>query len=524
MLTEEMLAALIDSVTGVERLVLCGDHRQLPPIGAGRPFADLVAHLRDMSDAATGETGGGFAELVIGRRQKPLTARGAGTAPVGRDDLSVAAWFSVDGSPPAADEAYARVLAGNGDGTLSVVSWDDEDDLHQKVVEFLATAPELALIPGDPDTLKRSLGAAGTYKGRASFDFGVGGEGAEHWQILTPVRSRPGGVSGLNRLVRRTWRSGDATLVRRMWRVFPPPIGADEVLFHDKVMCVRNHHHRKAYEVASGKNVEGDVANGEIGMAVHWAKNKGLKAEFSTQQGLQFTFWASDLNADRERASETLALAYAVTVHKAQGSQFDITLVVIPNPCPLLSPELIYTALTRQRTRAVLFVQGDPNDLRLLASPSQSETGRRLTCLFRAADPFQTAEGRVLDGSHVHRTANGEMVRSKSEVIVADTLYRVGIKYLYEQPLRMADGSIRSPDFTIHRSGRPTVYWEHLGMLDNAGYRADWEAKRVWYAEHGILPLTDGGGESGALVWSTEKQETAGINSQQIEELARQFL
>ena len=524
MLTEEMLAALIDAISGVERLVLCGDHRQLPPIGAGRPFADLVTYLRDAHATDALETGGGFAELVIGRRQKPLTVQDTEGPRSGRDDLSVAAWFSVDGSPPAADEAYARVVNGKGDGTLLIVSWDDEDDLHRKVIDVLCSDPELGLTPGDSDLLKRSLGASETYNDRASFVFGAGGVGAEHWQILSPVRSRPGGISGLNRLVRRTWRSGDATLIRRMSQVFPPPLGADEVLFHDKVMCVRNHHHRTAYEVGSGSNIEADVANGEIGMAVSWAKNKGLKAEFSTQPGLQFPFWASDLNADRERASETLALAYAVTVHKAQGSQFDITLVVIPNPCPLLSPELIYTALTRQRTRTVIFVQGDPNALRLLASPVLSETGRRLTCLFRPPDPFQTSEGRVLDGAHVHRTANGEMVRSKSEVIVADALKHIGVEYEYEEPLRMEDGSIRSPDFTIRSQGRPTIYWEHLGMLDNAGYRADWEAKRAWYTDHDILPLTEGGGAGGILLWSTEKQDTAGIDSQQIEALAHQVL
>ncbi len=524
MLTEEMLAALIDAIAGVERLVLCGDHRQLPPIGAGRPFADLVTNLRDTHTADAPETGGGFAELVIGRRQRLLTTQDTNAPRGGRDDLSVAAWFSVDGSPPAADEAFARVVTGEGDGTLSIVSWDDEDDLHRKIIDTLTSDPDLGLIRGDADTLKRSLGASATYKDRASFVFGSGGVGAEHWQILSPVRSRPGGIDGLNRLVRRTWRSGDATLVRRMPQVFPPPLGADEVLFHDKVMCVLNHHHRTAYEVGTGRNIEADVANGEIGMAVFWAMNKGLKAEFSTQPGLQFTFWASDLNADRERTSETLALAYAVTVHKAQGSQFDITFVVIPNPCPLLSPELIYTALTRQRMRTVIFLQGDPNDLRLLASPGQSETGRRLTCLFYPPDPFQTSEGRVLDGSHVHRTANGEMVRSKSEVIVADTLKRVGAEYEYEEPLRMPDGSIRSPDFTIRSQGRPTIYWEHLGMLENAGYRADWEAKRAWYADHDILPWTEGGGTAGILVWSTEKQGRAGIDSQQIEELARQVL
>jgi hypothetical protein len=132
MLTEEMLAALIDSMSGVERLVLCGDHRQLPPIGAGRPFADLVAYLRDAPTATTAapgtasaETGGGFAELRIGRRQRPLAATdGHAAREAGRDDLAVASWFSVEGSSPAADEAFARVLAGAGDRTLTICAWE----------------------------------------------------------------------------------------------------------------------------------------------------------------------------------------------------------------------------------------------------------------------------------------------------------------------------------------------------------------------------------------------------------------
>ena len=40
MLTEEMLAALIEALIDPKRVILCGDHRQLPPIGAGRPFAE----------------------------------------------------------------------------------------------------------------------------------------------------------------------------------------------------------------------------------------------------------------------------------------------------------------------------------------------------------------------------------------------------------------------------------------------------------------------------------------------------
>ncbi|MBC2705332.1 AAA family ATPase [Desulfobacula sp.] len=46
MLTEEMLATTLDCLRGVKRFVLVGDHRQLPPIGAGRPFVDIIHHLR----------------------------------------------------------------------------------------------------------------------------------------------------------------------------------------------------------------------------------------------------------------------------------------------------------------------------------------------------------------------------------------------------------------------------------------------------------------------------------------------
>jgi hypothetical protein len=285
-------------------------------------------------------------------------------------------------------------------------------------------------------------------------------------------------------------------------------------------MCRTNHQH-EAWQVLEAAKRESDVANGEIGMAVHWMKTKGLKVEFSTQPGLQFTFWSSDLNSEDGRLADALELAYAVTIHKAQGSQFGITAVVVPNPCPLLSPELLYTALTRQRERTVLFIQGDPNDLRLLASPWQSETARRLTRLFRPPDPFAAPDGKTLDGSHIHKTANGEMVISKSEVIVANTLRALGIEYLYEQDLTMSDGTWRRPDFTVYRSGASPVYWEHLGMLDSSGYRADWDAKKEWYAAHAILPWTDGGGSGGTLVWSTESK-SEGIDSSEIETLARE--
>ena len=516
MLTEEMLAALIEALIDPHRIILCGDHRQLPPIGAGRPFADLVAHLREAGE----DSGGGLGELTIGRRHRPASPDLASTRL--RDDLSVAVRFSSGPAPAGADQALARVVAGGGDGTLSVISWSDEDDLHGKIVQALCVDSDLGLSARDADCLKRSLGATSQHNGRPSFTFGAGGAGAERWQILSPVRSRAGGVTGLNRLIRQTWRAGDSARARQAHGL-PSPMGADEILFHDKVMCAYNQP-RKAKNIETGQYQGGEVANGEIGMAVGWPQKNGrplgLWVEFSTQPGLQFTFWEADLNSRDEAAREILETAYAMTVHKAQGSQFELTFLVIPKPCPLLSPELLYTALTRHRQRTVLLVQGDPMELLELGDPARSETARRLTCLFRPPDPFVTADGTLLDGSHIHRSANNELMRSKSEVIVANTLRHLGIEYSHEELLRMPDGTVREPDFTIRRPGQPVVYWEHLGMLDLSGYRADWEAKLAWYAQHGIRPWNEGGGPSGTLVWSTEKQGTPGIDAREIEQLA----
>lgn len=54
-----------------------------------------------------------------------------------------------------------------------------------------------------------------------------------------------------------------------------------------------------------------------------------------------------------------LELAYALTIHKAQGSEFRTVFVVLPKNCRLISRELLYTALTRSRDRLVLLIEGD---------------------------------------------------------------------------------------------------------------------------------------------------------------------
>ena len=148
-----------------------------------------------------------------------------------------------------------------------------------------------------------------------------------------------------------------------------------------------------------------------------------------------------------KRAIAVLELAYALTVHKSQGSEFGTVILVLPNPCRLLSRELLYTALTRQKDRIVILHQGPRTELRKYSSDDRSETARRLTNLFVAPSPVEI-DGRFFEENLIHRTARGEMVRSKSEVIIADHLADKGVDYGYEQPLTI-EGVTKYPDFTI---------------------------------------------------------------------------
>lgn len=88
----------------------------------------------------------------------------------------------------------------------------------------------------------------------------------------------------------------------------------------------------------------------------------------------------------------------------------------------------------------------------------------------------------------IHPTEKGDLVRSKSEARIADMYYALGIHYRYEAPLRLKNGKIKYPDFTILKfPERIEYYHEHMGCMDDEGYRAKNLVKLSEYAESGIL-------------------------------------
>jgi hypothetical protein len=300
-------------------------------------------------------------------------------------------------------------------------------------------------------------------------------------------------------------------------------MGDEEIVFGDKVINVVNHGRKYAEDF---NRRDGYIANGEVGIAVGQFKvgdmrfaPRTLRVEFASQLGLQYDFRSWDFG---ERFGAVLELAYALTVHKAQGSEFGLVVLVLPNPCWLLSRELLYTALTRQRDRIVILHQGKLTELKEYASEFNSETARRITNLFENPHLIEV-EGKFLEDKLIHRTLRGELVRSKSEVIVANCLANHNIEYVYEKKLEKDDVT-RFPDFTIEDEDTGIIYyWEHCGMLQDASYEKRWKTKLEWYRKNDILPYEEGGGRTGTLI-ITQDTERGGISTPEIDLVIRKVL
>ncbi len=85
-------------------------------------------------------------------------------------------------------------------------------------------------------------------------------------------------------------------------------------------------------------------------------------------------------------------------------------------------------------------------------------------------------------------TAKGERVRSKSEVMIADTLYRHDIPYKYECPITLQNGRTKYPDFTVlNVRTRREYIWEHLGMMTDSEYVEANLKKLKDYERNGIM-------------------------------------
>ena len=375
---------------------------------------------------------------------------------------------------------------------IRVVFWDDHEGLMTEISHLLRV--EFGIAEGDYASFNRSMGI----DRKAWAD-------SEAWQILSPTRVKAAGTNEVNRAIQAAYRGGLLSKARRFRR--PAPFGEQEIVWCDKVMQRKNSS-KKAWPKGAGSLDY--VANGEIGIAADTGSGQWgpyLNVGFSTQPQFTYRYYGSAVD-------ENLELAYALTVHKAQGSDFDSVILILPREAGTLSRELMYTALTRFRRRIYILAERDVGTLLRFRDPGESDTYRRCTNLFELLLRSDDTSSYRPEGL-IHRTRTGVAVRSKSEVIVADTLTDLDLEYLYEEPLHGSGGErdFRLPDFTVAVGG-VTYYWEHLGMLTVPSYAEAWERKVRWYEDNGCRDR---------LIVSRDNPD-GGIHADEIASIARASL
>lgn len=491
MLTLEVLSAVLNALDlmHVQRLILVGDPNQLPPIGVGRPFADFTAFLERELDKGD-QLGDAIAKLTV-----EVRAEHEGPS----DTLRLASWFTREPQPVDADEVLSDVQLGEALRDLEITYWKTPEQLQERMLEQFKAHLGLHSFD-DVERFNEALGF--DEKGRIPFK---DPKGVENFQILSPVRMHPHGVFALNRWIQSHFRRKELERGRAPWG---KTLGDEEIVLRDKVIQLRNQT-RKGYNWETRAQVQDYLANGEIGTVAN-EKSSFLNVAFADRPNMTFGYTSSNFS----NGSGPLELAYALTIHKAQGSEFETVFVVLPQNTRLLSRELLYTALTRSRRQLVLFIEGDDASLLFdLTKPERSDTGRRNTNLF-----FTTVRQNVTTVPYaehlIHRVKKGHLVRSKSEVIIANELFNMDIDYYYERPLEGSNkGGTRLPDFSIPDPAGEIIIWEHLGLLSKPDYRAGWERKKRWYEENGFI--------EGQNLFVTADDERGGLDAIEIEKTAK---
>lgn len=169
-------------------------------------------------------------------------------------------------------------------------------------------------------------------------------------QVLTPMHKNPCGVQNLNKLLQQYINPPSATKPE-------VNIPGNVLRVGDKVMQIRN-------------NYEKDVFNGDIGR-VSRIDGKNVTVSFPERpEGNYVTYAQGEV--------EELQLAYAMSVHKSQGSEYPcVILLMVQSHYIMLQRNLLYTAVTRAKEKVLIV--GSKNAVR--TAVENDKTKRRYSLL-----------------------------------------------------------------------------------------------------------------------------------------------
>lgn len=416
-----------------KRIIFIGDENQLPPIGIGKPFYDIINYVLK-NDKFLNHN---YVHFTTNCRQE--------------NDENILKLANAFTDKKRYYEEALDIIHKEGkisDG-LSIFKWKDKDELINNINSQFHVLTGLELDGGATESLSNDLNLLfglyeNGYVNNQDYKFKEKLK-IDSFQLLTPYRPGYYGTLGINKYFQEHYREKSK--------------GAYNSPFYhsDKIIRINNWYTKDRSKLL--------LSNGSIGIYNYTKKYKSVTERFYFPDAERpFTYTDETENFD---------LAYAITVHKAQGSDFRNVFLIIPRKSHLLFRELIYTALTRSKFRLFIFLQED--EVNLL------EKARNISnLLFRRTSIFEDPSEKLKK----YISKKGIAVRSKVELDICQMLENSGLQFEYEKELELSNRKYNiHPDFTI-KIGKQTIFWEHLGMLDVKKYYRDWQRRKDDYVEH----------------------------------------
>lgn len=158
-------------------------------------------------------------------------------------------------------------------------------------------------------------------------------------QVLSPMKKGPCGIISLNNELQKMLNPESPSKKEKPYRDFIFRVG-------DKVMQVKNNYKMKWQSIMDFEKEGEGVFNGDMGIIINIdTEEQIIEVVYDNEKLVRYDFAILD----------ELELAYALTVHKSQGSEFPILVMPITfGPKMLLTRNLLYTALTRAKQTVVL--------------------------------------------------------------------------------------------------------------------------------------------------------------------------
>ena len=299
MVDVQLLGSLLQAVPQTARLILVGDPDQLPPVGPGFPFSDM---LRSSMLPCVRLT------EIFRQAQESLIVMNAHRVNQGEmPELK------------------------NTKSDFFFLPGRSEEQVAQTIVCLCATR------------LPQNMGIP-----------------ADQIQVLCPTKKGPAGTVALNKLLQASLKPAAPTKQERT-------VGDTTFREGDRVMQIRNNYDL-LWKKTDGSAVGAGVFNGDVGIVT--------KVDNQLEM-LTVVFDDREADYDFTQLNE-LELAYAMTVHKSQGSEYRAVILSAWNASTyLLSRSVLYTAITR--ARELLIIAGRAETV--AAMTQNAKTGRRYTGL-----------------------------------------------------------------------------------------------------------------------------------------------